>query len=196
MLAVEDHKAFVRPLALEPFAIQPFTLGPAPQRPSDEIFVVDDDEDMQSLLAAALAPEGYSIATFGSADSLLAATHSRVPICIFLDMVMPKRNGLETLKELRARNYWTPIFMITGSNDLATAVEAMKCGAQDYITKPFDPDTTAQRVRKAVALWVDRQWSAQPHDFPAIDDAEWLRVTPQEKEMLMLMRFMEMPPAR
>ena len=114
---------------------------------------------MQSLLAAALAPEGYSITTFNDADSLLAATNSRVPICIFLDMVMPKRSGLETLKELGARNYWTPIFMITGASDLATAVEAMKCGAQDYITKPLDPDTTAMRVRTAIELWVDRDWS-------------------------------------
>jgi DNA-binding NtrC family response regulator len=173
-----------------------FALGPAPRRPTNEIFVVDDDEDMQSLLAAALASEGYSITKFGSADSLLAATNSRVPICIFLDMVMPKRSGLETLKELRARNYWTPIFMVTGASDLATAVEAMKCGAQDYITKPFDPDTTALRVRKAVELWVDREWSSRPSDFPAIDDAEWLRVTPKEKEMLMLMRFMEIAPER
>ena len=136
-----------------------FALGPAPRGPADEIFVVDDDEDMQSLLAAALAPEGYSITTFNDADSLLAATNSRVPICIFLDMVMPKRSGLETLKELGARNYWTPIFMITGASDLATAVEAMKCGAQDYITKPLDPDTTAMRVRTAIELWVDRDWS-------------------------------------
>jgi two-component system, LuxR family, response regulator FixJ len=150
---------------------------------------------MQSLLAAALAPEGYSITTFDGADSLLAATNSRVPICIFLDMVMPKRTGLDTLKELRARNYWTPIFMITGTSDLTTAVEAMKRGAQDYITKPFDPVTTALRVRKAVELWVDRDWRARPGDFAAMDDAEWLRVSPKEKEMLMLMRFMDMAPS-
>jgi DNA-binding response OmpR family regulator len=72
----------------------------------------------------------------------------------------------------------------------------MKCGAQDYITKPFDPVTTALRVRKAVELWVDREWSARPPDFPVIDDAEWLRVSAKEKEMLMLMRFMEIAPDR
>jgi DNA-binding NtrC family response regulator len=168
----------------------------ASSRPTNEIFVVDDDEDMQSLLAAALAPEGYPVETFGSADTLLAATSTRVPMCIFLDMVMPRRTGLETLRDLRARSYWTPIFMITGTNDLGTAVEAMKCGAQDYITKPFDPRTTALRVHRAVELWVDREWSARPFDSPAMQDAEWLRVTPKEKEMLILMRFAEMAAGR
>lgn len=170
----------------------PLVSGPALSRPANEIFVVDDDEDMQSLLTAALAPEGYPTTIFDNADSLLAATSSRVPICIFLDMIMPKRTGLDALRELRARNYWVPIFMVTGADDLATAVEAMKCGAHDFIVKPFEPEATTLRVRRAIELWVDHQRSMRPLDVPLPDNTEWLRVTPREREFLMLMRFNEM----
>ena len=74
-------------------------------KPAKEIFVVDDDEDMRDILAGALAPEGFPVTTFEDGETLLAAAGTRVPICLFLDVVMPGRSGLEILQELRARRY-------------------------------------------------------------------------------------------
>jgi DNA-binding response OmpR family regulator len=86
--------------------------------------------------------------------------------------------------------------MITGTNDLGTAVEVTKCGTQDYITKPFDPRNTALRVHRTVEPWADREWSARPFEFPAMPDAEWLRVTPKREGDADLMRFSDMAPGR
>jgi two-component system, LuxR family, response regulator FixJ len=106
-------------------------------RPTAEIFVVDDDEHMRDLLAAALAPEGFPVTSFEDGDSFLEAAGTRVPVCVFLDVVMPRRSGLEVLKELRARQYWTPIILISARDDAQMVVEAMKNGAHDYLRKPF-----------------------------------------------------------
>ena len=80
-------------------------------KPTSEIVVVDDDENMRDLLATTLAPEGFPITMFEDGDTFLTDAGTRVPMCIFLDVVMPRRSGLEVLKELRARNYWAPIFL-------------------------------------------------------------------------------------
>src|SRR5712671_1844657 len=81
-------------------------------KPASEIFVVDDDENMRDLLEATLAPEGFPVTSFADGDAFLRAASTRLPLCVFLDVVMPKRSGLDVLKELRARQYSTPIFLM------------------------------------------------------------------------------------
>jgi two-component system response regulator FixJ len=160
-------------------------------RPVSEIFVVDDDEDMRDLLCAALAPEGFPVTAFEDGDSFLSAASSRVPICVFLDVVMPKRSGLEVLKELRAREFWTPIFLVSARDDTQMVVEAMRNGAHDYIRKPFDQLAPAQRVRNAVEVWSCREQSPRTLDIFPSEDCEWFRLTPSERETLAFMRLME-----
>src|ERR1700689_5022394 len=94
---------------------EPFAWGGTYQnaKPAQEIFVVDDDEGMGGLLVAALPPEGFPVTSFEDGDSFLRAASTRVPICVFLDVVMPRRSGLEILRELRNRQFWTPIFLIS-----------------------------------------------------------------------------------
>ena len=116
-------------------------------KPVRESFVVDDDQDMRDILTASLMPEGFPVTSFEDGDSFLRAASSRVPLCVFLDVVMPKRSGLEILQELRARQYWTPIFLVSAREDAQMVVEAMKNGAHDYIRKPFDRLAPALRVR-------------------------------------------------
>ena len=161
------------------------------KRPVSEIFVVDDDEDMRDLLIASLAPAGFRVTGFENGDSFLAAASTRVPICVFLDVVMPKRSGLEVLKELRARQFWTPIFLISARDDTQMVVEAMKNGAHDYIRKPFDRFAPALRVRDAIEVWSCRSQTGSTQDILAGETCEWVRLTPSEREMLALMRLMD-----
>jgi FixJ family two-component response regulator len=125
--------------------------------PASEIFVVDDDENMRDMLEASLAPEGYPVSSFADGDAFLRAASARLPFCVFLDIVMPRRSGLEVLKELRARQNWMPIFLMSARYDNPTMVEAMRSGADDYIRKPFDRHAPVRRVRAAVEAWSCRQ---------------------------------------
>jgi FixJ family two-component response regulator len=73
-----------------------------------------------------LAAQGFPVKTFEDGDAFLQATTERVPICVFLDVVMPRRSGLEILREFRARRYWTPVFLTSARDDVQTVVEGMK----------------------------------------------------------------------
>jgi FixJ family two-component response regulator len=160
-------------------------------KPASEIFVVDDDESMRDLLEAALAPEGFPVTTFADGDSFLRAASARLPLCVFLDIVMPRQSGLEVLKELRARQFSTPIFLMSARDDTPTVVEGIKHGAQDYIRKPFDRQAPALRVRDAVQVWSCREQTKSPLDLHHGETDEWFRLSPSEKEVLSFMRLMD-----
>ena len=157
---------------------------------ANEIFVVDDDEDMRDILAGSLESEGFSVAAFEDGDSFLRAAEMRVPICVFLDVVLPQRSGLEILQELRKRQYWTPIFLVSALDDITTAVEGMKNGAHDYIRKPFDRSVPVARARNAVEAWSRREREWRAFDLYPNGNYEWFRVSPDERAMLLLMRSM------
>ena len=159
-------------------------------KPVGEIYVVDDDKDMRELLEGALASQGFPVKTFEEGEAFLGAIAARVPICVFLDVVMPRRSGLEILQELRTRRYWTPVFLTSALEDVPTVVEAMRYGAHDYIRKPFDPGELIPRVRSAVELWLRRVETNDTRDIWANENQEWFRLTPSEKEALLLMRLM------
>jgi two-component system, LuxR family, response regulator FixJ len=158
-------------------------------KPAKEIFIVDDDEDMRDLLTAALAPEGFPVTAFEDGDSFLAAARTRVPICLFLDVVMPGRSGLEVLLQLRAVRFWTPIFLTSARDDFPTVVEAMKNGGHDFIRKPFDRGAPAARLHNAIESWSRRGQNNGLADHQTNETCEWFRLTPSEKEMVLLMRM-------
>jgi FixJ family two-component response regulator len=160
-------------------------------RPAGEIFVVDDDENMRDLLEATLAPEGFPVTGFADGESFLQAAGSRLPLCVFLDVVMPRRSGLEVLKELRARRYSAPIFLMSARDDVPTVVEAMRNGAHDYIPKPFDRAAPVLRARGAVEMWADRDLrSSAPALLPS-EANEWYRLSPRERDTPALMRMID-----
>ena len=136
-------------------------------RPANEIFVVDDDEDMRDILAAALSPEGFPVTAFGDGDLFLNAIQAQVPLCVFLDVAMPQRSGLEILEDLRALNFWTPIVVVSACDDVPTIVEAMRNGAYDYIRKPFDHHAPGLRVRNALAKWSHREQETSAANVPS-----------------------------
>jgi FixJ family two-component response regulator len=113
----------------------------------NEIFVVDDDEDVRESLSVIFSEEGYRVQSFAEGNSFLAAMRSRKPGCVILDVNMPGRSGIDVLKALSAQNYYAPIFVVSGQAEIPLAVDAIKNGALDFIAKPFDIDLVIERVR-------------------------------------------------
>ena len=159
-------------------------------KPVGEIFVVDDDKDLREVVAITLAAQGFPVKTFEDGNAFLRVAEERVPICVFLDIVMPQRSGLEILEELRARRYSAPIILTSARDDFPTVVKAMRSGAHDYIKKPFEPHELVPRVRNVVDMWLSRMETTNPLDIRANENREWFRLTPIEKDMLLLMRLM------
>jgi two-component system, LuxR family, response regulator FixJ len=156
-----------------------------------QVFVVDDDEDMRDLMQGMLAAEGFRVTGFADGEAFLAAASAELPVCVFLDLVLPRRSGIEILKELRARQLWAPVVMMSARKEAPLVVEAMKNGAFDYLTKPIDRHAPGQRVRAALDLWSCRAPGNGTAPVYA-DGNEWLRLSPSERDTLSLMRLMDL----
>jgi two-component system, LuxR family, response regulator FixJ len=153
-------------------------------KPVNEIFIVDDNEEYRELLSAILALEGFQVTGFPEGASFLKEATSRVPVCVFLDIVMPGLSGLDILKKLNAKNFAAPIFLISARRDSPAVVEAMKNGAQDFIEKPFDPYTAVLRVREAVELWGRRATKAATPDIKSPLFEAGVRLSHMERSVL------------
>src|ERR1700722_10324037 len=91
-------------------------------KPVNEIFIVDDNEEYSELLAAILELEGFQVTIFPEGTSYLKEAAHRVPVCVFLDVVMPGLSGLDILKKLKAMDYAAPIFLISARRDSPSVV--------------------------------------------------------------------------
>src|SRR2546423_11304563 len=105
------------------------------------ILVVDDDKNTREYLATFLGSFGYSIECLGSGDEAidrLASGYS--PSMILLDVMLPGKDGIEVLSNVKAIYPSIPIIILSGIGQIKTVVEAMKMGATDYLTKPFEEE--------------------------------------------------------
>jgi FixJ family two-component response regulator len=121
--------------------------------PDIPVFIVDDDLSVRDALVLLLRIEGYAAQSFADAASFLEAFRTVSPACVILDLHLPGESGLEILRKLAAERVAAPILVISGVADIATAVEAMKYGALDFLEKPFSSDAIVERVRAAVRVW-------------------------------------------
>jgi two-component system, LuxR family, response regulator FixJ len=142
-----------------------------------EIFVVDDEELMRDTITLILSGKGYDVSAFSDGETFLATVRARRPACILLDVRMPRRSGLDILKELDGEKCDVPIIMISGRGDIPTAVEAIRSGAFDFVEKPFDADTLIVRVREAIAASAKRGTSEIASEFRDV-------LTPRECDVL------------
>ncbi|MCH7761565.1 sigma-54-dependent Fis family transcriptional regulator, partial [candidate division TA06 bacterium] len=120
------------------------------------ILVVDDEPNMRRVLSAVLEKEGFHVLTAGDGEEALrlfvGAGLKTTPTAVITDLKMPKMDGLQLLIEIHRRDARIPVVMITAHGTIETAVEAMKRGAYDYITKPFDTEEIKMIVKKALAV--------------------------------------------
>jgi DNA-binding NtrC family response regulator len=117
---------------------------------SEKILIVDDESSNRKILAQELAHRGFAVDTASGAREALAMIESAPPDLAIVDFMMPELSGLDMLKELRNKGNDTPVIMITAYGSVDRAVEAMKAGAYDFITRPFDPDHIDLVIRKAL----------------------------------------------
>jgi two-component system, response regulator RegA len=106
-----------------------------------KILLVDDDENLRERLARSLRDRGHEVTTAASAQDALIAFERDPPDQVVLDLKMPDRSGLELLRDLRERDPELPVVMLSAYGSIATAVDAVRLGALDFVVKPADADT-------------------------------------------------------
>jgi len=111
------------------------------------ILVVDDEPAVRSSVQRALQLEGYEVATASDGEEALSAVEDRRPDAIVLDVLMPRLDGLESARRLRARGDDTPILMLTARDAVADRVAGLDAGADDYLMKPFALEELLARLR-------------------------------------------------
>jgi two-component system, NtrC family, response regulator AtoC len=114
------------------------------------ILVVDDDGDIREVLGDRLQSLGYRVFAADTAKAGLELLERQNPQLVLLDIEMPDMNGIDMLREIRRREHDVTVVMITAYGTIERAVEAMKEGAYDFISKPFEPDHVALIVAKAL----------------------------------------------
>lgn len=117
------------------------------------LLVVDDDARMRRVLQILACKIGLDCAAVSGADEALASFHAERSDVIVTDLKMPGKSGIEFLRELRAIDGEVPVVVLTAHGTVATAVEAMKLGAVDYLQKPFDVDALELVIRRALDLF-------------------------------------------
>jgi FixJ family two-component response regulator len=118
------------------------------QRPI--VFVVDDDVSVRESLELLIKFAGWQPETFSSAGEFLARPRAAMPNCLVLDISLPDLNGLELQKLIASERDHLPIIFITGHGDVPMTVQAMKAGAVEFLTKPFDDEVLLSAVRHAI----------------------------------------------
>jgi len=115
------------------------------------VFVVDDDVSVREALELLIRCEGMHPETFASAKEFLDRPRVLAPSCLVLDVSLPELSGLDLQKLLVADSTVMPIIFITGYADVPMTVQAMKAGAVEFLTKPFQDEDLLQAVRGAIA---------------------------------------------
>jgi len=138
--------------------------------PCFSILLVDDDEVFRTRLARALRDRGHEVRTAGSADEALALAQAESPEYAVVDLKMPGRGGLHLVAELKALDPSTAVVVLTGYGSIATALEAVRRGALDYLAKPVDADELLAVIARGGGLPVPLTEAAAT---PTLARAEW-----------------------
>jgi FixJ family two-component response regulator len=144
------------------------------------VFVVDDDVSVRDSLAALVRCAGWRPETFSSAKDFLSRTRDGSPSCLVLDVELPDLNGLELQARMATDGTAMPIIFITGYGDIPMSVRAMKAGAAEFLTKPFEPDVMLQAIR--VALERSQASLAHASEIKALR-VRYERLTRREREV-------------
>ena len=147
------------------------------------VFVVDDDISVRESLESLIRFVGWQPETFASAEEFLARPRAQAPSCLVLDVSLPDLNGLELQNLIAADRIDMPIIFITGHGDVPMTVKAMKAGAIEFLTKPFDDDVLLTAIRHAIersSAELGRE--AQVHELRDC----YASLTPREQEVMKL----------
>ena len=139
------------------------------REPGASVLLVDDDATFRERLARALRDRGLEVRTAGDFDEAVARAREESPEIAVVDLRMPGRSGLELVSELRAIDAGTVILVLTGYGSIATAVDAVRRGASNYLPKPVDADELLAAVHR-----LGGETSPVPAPVaPSLARAEW-----------------------
>ena len=110
------------------------------------ILVVDDEPNIVELLRLYLEKEGFAVIAARDGDEALALHHRHDPDLVILDLMLPKLDGFDVCREIRRRGE-TPVLMLTARSDDVDSIVGLELGADDYVTKPFNPRALVARVK-------------------------------------------------
>jgi FixJ family two-component response regulator len=147
------------------------------------VFVVDDDKSILRALTRLLKAEGFAIETFSSPRDFLERPSHDGPGCLVLDLQMPGVSGLEVQEAVSGAGRALPIVFVSGHGSVPSSVKAMKAGAIDFLTKPFDDGQLLAAIRNGLARSV-----AMRAERSGLDDLRRriASLTPREREVFPL----------
>ena len=147
------------------------------------VFVVDDDISVRESLELLIRCEGLRPKIFASAQEFLEHPRPLVPSCLVLDISLPGLNGLDLQKRVAAERIDMPIIFITGHGDVPKTVQAMKAGAVEFLTKPFNDEVLMTAIRQAL----ERSRLALVHETEMQELRDrYASLTPRERQVMAL----------
>ena len=144
------------------------TRADAPDRSAPSVLLVEDDERFRDRLARALIARGCDVRTVATAQEAIAAASQESPELAIVDLKLGAENGLDVVRDLHAVDPTTRILVLTGYGSIATALESVRLGAVNYLTKPVDAD-------QVLAAFDGREVSQEqpPVAVPSLARVEW-----------------------
>ena len=156
---------------------------PHPSVDTPTVFVLDDDALVRESVELLVEAAGWQSETFASAEEFMARPRPVGPSCLVLDVDLPDVSGLDVQRRLAAERAHMPVIFITGHGDVAVSVRAMKAGAIEFLTKPFDDDELLAAIRHALDR--SRGTLHQAARTKAVRES-YASLTPREREVMML----------
>ncbi len=142
----------------------------------DKILIVDDDKDILLILSDLLEMEGYEPVVADTGKDAVLKMGEFSPEMVLLDVRLPGMNGLQVLKKIKDIDRCTAVIMLTGHADIQDAVQAIKMGAFNYVTKPFKDTEIVQNVRDALKSYhLGKKKNLPPLSQREIEVLKWLR---------------------
>jgi FixJ family two-component response regulator len=147
------------------------------------VFVVDDDPSMRRSLETLLRSVGHDVRLFSSAQEFMQAARPDAPGCLVLDVRLPGMSGLTFQQELAKAGVGLPVIFVTGYGDVPMTVRAMKAGAAEFLTKPFDDQVLLDAIHAAIERDRARRRDAVSL---AVLNARYHELTEREKQVMKL----------
>jgi two-component system, LuxR family, response regulator FixJ len=153
-------------------------MPPATMQAETSIYIVDDDEAVRDSLQVMLEASGFSVRSFNSGESFLAALSTAMDGCVLLDVNMPGMSGFDV--QARLAGSGLPVIVITGHGDVPSAVKAMKAGAVDFVEKPYADTVLLDAIKRAL---IQRDATKRTQHMVSEIKTRLDRLTPREREV-------------
>ena len=151
------------------------------RQPDAVIAVVDDDPSVREGLSSLIRSAGLKVESYASAQEFLDRNGTETPSCLVLDLQLPGLSGLDLQKRMAEVGTEIPIVFLTGHGNIPASVQAMKAGAVEFLTKPFDEHDVLQAIQEAIER--DRQNRQQHAEMHELQDL-YESLTAREQEVM------------